>query len=629
MTTLDPLAPLPTENEIYDVIIVGGGPAGLAIAARLREDTPAAIFTDEEHRRYTWLRKYGRRVSVRHVKTNKDIVREGSVKNPGSPSSSGSSDTSSNDNDDMHMAVIDASSNAWLGRWNRLFGAYGIAYLRSPLLWHVDPLDRDSLLARAHGQGSPNKDLYDIGACVGKEISKHLKKKRQAGHGVGKKSAGHKTGGNRGNRGLQDGQPNVDINERDRNDYFTPSRQLFADHCNSVRDRYGLAGGILKQETLQDVTYGVVPGVSLTDLDGEGDEQLFTVTTDRVCRYARIVVLAVGPANAARVPASIPGLAEAAQNFALDKGLPTGSLATGLDGETLYPQAGHTFHLRSVPDPLLTARIRRPLPSTTNVLVVGGGLTSAQITDLLVRHGVTRVWHLMRGSNVVVKYFDVDLSWMGKYRVREQARFWSADTDEERLGIVKEARGGGSLTPQFAKILKKHVAAGRVRLCTSTQVTSLSFDKEARTGDNGGLWHVTTSPPVEDLPPMDHVYFATGIDTDVMSLPYLQTMQKQFPIETIGGFPCLTEDLQWAPDVPLFCSGKLAMLRIGPAAPNIGGVKLAAERIGLAVEDLLRRQKRQQQLRAGTATTEDVPDEETDYYSGVGSKYKCLAALEA
>ncbi|CAK7210968.1 hypothetical protein SCUCBS95973_000971 [Sporothrix curviconia] len=620
---------LPTENEIYDVIIVGGGPAGLAIAARLREDTPAAIFTDEEHRRYTWLRKYGRRVSVRHVKTNKDIVRDGSTKTPESKSND-----SGDDGDDMHMAVIDASSNAWLGRWNRLFGAYGIAYLRSPLLWHVDPLDRDSLLARAHGQGSPDKDLYDIGACVGKEISKHLKKKRQAGQGLGKKKAGGSLGdkGDRGGRrGLQDGQPNVDINERDRNDYFTPSRQLFVDHCNSVRDRYGLASGILKQETLQDVAYGVVPGVSLTDHDGEGDEQLFTVTTDRVRRYARIVVLAVGPANAARVPAAtIPGLAEAARQLAADKGLDTGEVATGLDGETLYPQAGHTFHLRQVPDPLLAARIRQPGSSTTNVLVVGGGLTSAQITDLLVRHGVTRVWHLMRGPNVVVKYFDVDLSWMGKYRVREQARFWSADTDEERLAIVQEARGGGSLTPQFAKILKKHVAAGRVRLCTSTQVTSMSFQKDAHSKDGGGFWHVTTSPPVEDLPPMDHVYFATGIDTDVQRLPYLQTMQKQFPIETIGGFPCLTEDLQWAPGVPLFCSGKLAMLRIGPAAPNIGGVKLAAERIGLAVEDLLRRQRRQQQRRAGTAAAaEDAVDEETDYYSGVGSKYKCLATLEA
>ncbi|ERT01139.1 uncharacterized protein SPSK_07301 [Sporothrix schenckii 1099-18] len=584
-----PRSPPITEDDIYDVIIVGGGPAGLAIAARLREDTPAAIFTDEEHRRYTWLRKYGKRVSVRHVKTNKDIPR-----GPGSSSPP------------MKMAVLDASSDAWLGRWNRLFGAYGIAFLRSPLLWHVDPLDRDSLLARAHEQGTPDRDLFDIGACVGKEISKHLKKKRTQHRRTTAQGRG---------AGLQDGQPNVDINERDRNDYFTPSRQLFTDHCNGVRDRYGLAGGVLRHETLRALDYGVVRGVSRDD--GDDDDPLFTVTTDNARRYARIVVLAVGPANAARVPAHIPGLAEAARWLRATNAKADAAAATGLDGETLYPHAGHTFHLRQVPDPALAARIQAQVP--TNVLVVGGGLTSVQITDLLVRRGVTRVWHLMRGPNVVVKYFDVDLRWMGKYRNREQARFWSADTDEERLAIVQDARGGGSVTPHFSKVLRGHVASGKVRLHTGTQVARLAFSPASAT------WAVTTTPPIADLPPMDHIYFATGIDTDVRRLPYLQTMLDKFPIETVGGFPCLAEDLQWAPDVPLFCSGKLAMLRIGPAAPNIGGVKLAAERIGLAVEERLRQQKR----RDGEDGMEETPDEQTDYFSGVGSKYKCLASVGA
>ncbi|KIV87032.1 hypothetical protein PV11_02604 [Exophiala sideris] len=44
---------------IYDVAIIGAGPAGLAVAARLREATPSALFTDEEHSRY-W-RRFNRR----------------------------------------------------------------------------------------------------------------------------------------------------------------------------------------------------------------------------------------------------------------------------------------------------------------------------------------------------------------------------------------------------------------------------------------------------------------------------------------------------------------------------------------------------------------------------------------
>lgn len=41
------------------------------------------------------------------------------------------------------------------------------------------------------------------------------------------------------------------------------------------------------------------------------------------------------------------------------------------------------------------ARVRAHKP--TNVLVIGGGLTSAQIADRAIRQGVTRVLHLMRG----------------------------------------------------------------------------------------------------------------------------------------------------------------------------------------------------------------------------------------
>jgi cation diffusion facilitator CzcD-associated flavoprotein CzcO len=68
----------------------------------------------------------------------------------------------------------------------------------------------------------------------------------------------------------------------------------------------------------------------------------------------------------------------------------------------------------------------------TNMLIVGGGLTSIQLADLAIKRGVSKVWLLMRG-NVKVKYFDVDLDWVGKFRNFKQAEFWTADTDEGEL----------------------------------------------------------------------------------------------------------------------------------------------------------------------------------------------------
>ena len=152
--------------EIHDVIIIGAGPCGLAVAARLREHAPAAIFTDEEHRRYQWLRKYGNAVAVKRVK--------GDRVSPCAPSDGPP---------ELDVVVLDAEQNGWLGRWNRLFTSLDIEHLRSPMFWHVDPRDRDALLAHAHELGREG-ELLEMRGCVGKEISKHTRKKRRGRGGM-------------------------------------------------------------------------------------------------------------------------------------------------------------------------------------------------------------------------------------------------------------------------------------------------------------------------------------------------------------------------------------------------------------------------------------------------------------
>lgn len=50
---------------IHEVLIIGAGPAGLAVAARLREPTPSSVFTDAEHDRYQWIKKHSGKMNLR------------------------------------------------------------------------------------------------------------------------------------------------------------------------------------------------------------------------------------------------------------------------------------------------------------------------------------------------------------------------------------------------------------------------------------------------------------------------------------------------------------------------------------------------------------------------------------
>lgn len=56
----------------------------------------------------------------------------------------------------------------------------------------------------------------------------------------------------------------------------------------------------------------------------------------------------------------------------------------------------HSMEIKTFPSPNVRTKIQQR--RETNVVVVGGGLSSAQIVDMAVRKGVTKLWFLMRSE---------------------------------------------------------------------------------------------------------------------------------------------------------------------------------------------------------------------------------------
>jgi len=147
--------------KIHDILVIGAGPCGLAVCARLREQTPSAVFTEEEHRRYHWIAKHRNQTSLKHK--NGNVLQACSIKDCG---------RSVED-----ILVLDAAGDDWLCQWKRLFKTFDISHLRSPMFFHVDPADRDGLLEYAY-HNKREGELKEICNCVGRELSKHERKAR-------------------------------------------------------------------------------------------------------------------------------------------------------------------------------------------------------------------------------------------------------------------------------------------------------------------------------------------------------------------------------------------------------------------------------------------------------------------
>lgn len=528
-----------------EVIVVGGGTCGLAVCARLCEPCPGSIYTEDEHQRFHWLRQRKGNINLlsRNVSSNRNLEsldsrRRYREKTNFSPE---------------EMLVLDSTSSNFLGQWDNQFESCQIPYLRSPMFFHPDPENIDGLVSFAHkcNKETP-KDLMEIENVVGKEYSKHQHKKL-----IKKKMKKKKIPVPSDTQvNYSHDQPGlVDINMRDWKDYYRPSTELFHNYCEEIVDRYRLHNVIMKDEVVK-VEYTNI-NVLETDESGQG----FLVTTKSGAVFgSKVCVVASGHRGKPNYP--IPALCQNPKY---------------LEGSC------HTTDIfqRKVEFPHTKISGKIDNGELTKVVIVGGGLTSAQMAHSCILSGVNKVYLVLRGP-LKIKHFDFHLDWVTKYKNLKKSSFYLKDTEEERIDMINEAREGGSVNPEYYKKLMKHVKSKKLDIIQHSSLTDTEWKDDM-------LWNINLKSHRDDLissiSNVDYIYCATGISQSIQSLDFLNPIMKNHGIPIVNGFPCLTDELQWKKDIPLFLVGKNASLRVGPSSANLDGARLGAERIGWYIQD--------------------------------------------
>lgn len=125
---------------VFDLVIIGAGPAALSVVARILETRPAALYTEEEHLFLHWADKRGQlgrtgSQPLRVVKTRSSGRGSEKIKAGEKTLSSSSSRSTTNDGDnelacecdgEMRILVIDKVGDGWMAHWHRMFKALDI-----------------------------------------------------------------------------------------------------------------------------------------------------------------------------------------------------------------------------------------------------------------------------------------------------------------------------------------------------------------------------------------------------------------------------------------------------------------------------------------------------------------------
>ncbi|XP_049419330.1 uncharacterized protein zgc:113276 [Epinephelus fuscoguttatus] len=474
----------------------------------------------------------------------------------------------------MNLRVVD-SYGEWTSLWESQFTALNIPHLRSHTLVHTDPLNKKALQEfviksdRSAELHSLPDQIYILDENAFFNDMRLGQKERK--------------------------RLNITSTLKKSLSFSLPGTKLSVDFFKDQVDRYNLDKVLMKgtveritpvtedKEEMEEETDRIKVGEAVRVTEGKRVKYFQVQLQDGVILKARQVVMATGPTRAqmANIPSWVKGIGES------------------------YPdeRLQHTVHLMHH---LPTARqklkdIQKETSSTQElcvvceagqrVLVVGGGLTSAHVVSIALQQGASHVTWVMR-KHLQLKQFDVgDVeSLVGRYSHVEHGikmdgqaylrQFYNERSLHKRLAMIRQARKGGAVTPEAYIHLQPFILNGQVDVKTYCQVSEASWCYRSQ------AWSLSLS--TGDHWTGDMIWLATGCKLDVKQDPLLSEVMKEFPIQVLDGWPCISESLQWAEGCPLYLMGQYTALRVGPHAVNLAGGQAASMRIA---KDIMRRQQ--------------------------------------
>lgn len=205
---------------------------------------------------------------------------------------------------------------------------------------------------------------------------------------------------------------------------------------------------------------------------------------------------------------------------------------------------------------------REKIAPFQRAVVIGGGITGAQVALALAAKAPGAVT-LLTPHRPRVRRFDASPGWMGPLLING---FRKEPDLAKRRAMIRTARYKGTMPAEVRGQLRRAAELGKLAVQVGTvREASLS----------GG----TLSLACEDGAAVaaDRVILATGFETRRPGGAWLDRAVEEMglPLSPCG-YPAVDASLRWGPG--LYVTGALAELEVGPAARNIVGARLAAER---------------------------------------------------